>query len=42
MLATPSDIDLARVPSCAAYLRKPYAREMLMDLVDQLLGCQEC
>ncbi|MEZ6004481.1 MAG: response regulator [Planctomycetota bacterium] len=42
VLATASDIDLARVPSCAAYLRKPYAREMLMDLVDQLLGCQEC
>ncbi len=38
LLATASDIDLARVPTCAAYLRKPYPRELLIRMVDQLLA----
>ena len=38
LLATASDIDLARVPTCAAYLRKPYPREMLISMVDELLA----
>ncbi|HPF14255.1 MAG: response regulator [Planctomycetes bacterium] len=42
LLATASDIDLGRVPTCAAYLRKPYPRELLLAMVDQLLGCEEC
>ena len=40
LLATASDIDLARVPACAAYLRKPYPRELLLSLVDELLDCE--
>ena len=40
LLATASDIDLARVPTCAAYLRKPYPRELLLSMVDQLLDCE--
>jgi CheY-like chemotaxis protein len=39
LMATASDIDLSRVPTCAAYLRKPYPRELLLAMVDQLLGC---
>ncbi len=40
LMATASDIDLDRVPSCAAYLRKPYPKELLLAMVDQLLGCE--
>ncbi len=40
LMATASDIDLARVPTCAAYLRKPYPKELLLAMVDQLLGCE--
>ncbi|MDF1839069.1 MAG: response regulator [Planctomycetota bacterium] len=40
LMATASDIDQARVPSCAAYLRKPYPKELLLAMVDQLLGCE--
>ena len=40
LMATASDIDLKRVPSCAAYLRKPYPKELLLAMVDQLLGCE--
>ncbi|MFT5198841.1 MAG: CheY-like chemotaxis protein [Planctomycetota bacterium] len=40
LMATASDIDLKRVPNCAAYLRKPYPKELLLAMVDQLLGCE--
>ena len=40
LMATASDIDHSRVPSCAAYLRKPYPKELLLAMVDQLLGCE--
>jgi CheY-like chemotaxis protein len=38
LLATASDIDLGAVPKASGLLRKPYPREMLVGLIDRLLG----
>jgi CheY-like chemotaxis protein len=38
LLATAADIDLGTVPKASGLLRKPYPREMLVGLIDRLLG----
>ncbi len=38
LLATATNIELQMLQRCNALLKKPYPREMLFDLIDQLLG----
>lgn len=38
LLATATNIELKMLQRCNALLKKPYPREMLFDLIDQLLG----
>lgn len=38
LLATATNIELQMLERCNALLKKPYPREMLFDLIDQLLG----
>lgn len=38
LMATAREFDLADLPPCTGFLRKPYPRELLFTMVDQMLG----